>query len=201
MIKNSKYNLTESKSLIFYGALIAGMISPGMQETLISNDKFNIAENSSTASDMRTENKFREIPIYPYAKMMNLFEQCRQVESESHRKITNFTQRKCEPKELTIISQKAEALSRKLKKEKDGYSNYLIDSNFNKNFIIDESQEKIRRKGRKVSLSHNVARRRCKQEKTTLQALNEYIDKMDSSTQKLQALVETNSGQNLIRNL
>ena len=198
MIRNLKYNLIESKSLIFYGLMIAGMICPNMQETITTQEKFGISDESSTASDMTSENKFREIPIYPYAKMMNLFEQCRQVESESHKKITSFTQRKCELKELTEISKKTETLSKKLRKEKDGYSIYLSDSNFNKNFIINESHEKVQRKGRKVSIVHNITHRKSKQEKTTLQALNEYIDKMDSSCQKLQSLVESNI--NLITN-
>ena len=198
MIRNLKYNLIESKSLLFYGAMIAGMICPSMQETPISHDRFNISNDASTASDMTSKNKFREVPIYPYAKMMNLFEQCRQIESESHKKITNFTERKCESKELIDISKKAETISRKLKKEKDGYSNYLIESNFNQNFIIDDSDKKVRRKGRKVSIMHNLIHRKTKQEKTTLQALNEYIEKMDSSFQKLQVLVESNS--NIIKN-
>jgi len=182
------------KTLAIYGVLLALVHCPSMREehsnvgleAIDSPDLVSeIKKGSSKALSLTT-------PGYPYAKMMNLIEQCRSLEAQFHRDTVSFNFQECDIISIKRLSSDAGKVLEKMRKERGNFSDYISEM---RHQTSDQARPRYQVSRTRRSYLTNVGmairkERRQKATRYTTQVLNEYIDRMDDMTQRLNALVE-----------
>jgi len=92
MIKFFRNNLMfYLKTLAFYGLVIALLYCPAMQYDQRYDESVVKGVASVAAGIQENVSIVSENPSYPYARIMNLIEQCRAIESEFRLGVVDFT--------------------------------------------------------------------------------------------------------------
>ncbi|MCK4517361.1 hypothetical protein KAT92_01165, partial [Candidatus Babeliales bacterium] len=115
------------KTLAIYGVLLALVHCPSMRE-----ESNNVGLDAIDSPDLVSEIKkgtskvlSLTAPGYPYAKMMNLIEQCRSLETQFHRDTVSFNFQECDVKAIKRLSVSASKVLEKMRKERGNFSDYI----------------------------------------------------------------------------
>ena len=173
------------KTLAIYGVLLALVHCPSMRDE--HNNLIQEIKNSSAVQVIESTS-----PGYPYAKMMNLIEQCRSLESQFHRDTVSFNFQECDVVAIKRLSASAGKVLEKMRKERGNFSDYISEMRYQ---TSDQARPRYQVSRTRRSYLTNVGlairkERRQKATRYTTQVLNEYIGRMDDMTQRLNALVE-----------
>jgi len=195
------------KTLVVYGVLIALLHCPSMQyeQKYDEHSVDSVAENlDGVVTQIGVEADSSNVPaklVYPYARMMNLIEQCRSIESEFRIDTVGFEHHEEEKVGLIkALFDRSARVAQKLKEEKVRFSDYLAaGSRRNQD---DEGVHYKCAKGQcgysvdhkdlfysdRAALSHRTRRKKATQ--YTTQVLNEYINRMEFVSDRLMVLID-----------
>lgn len=199
------------KTLVIYGVLIALLHCPSMQnehkydersvDSVVQNLGGVVTEvGVGAASSQESQNPSVSKSVYPYARLMNLIEQCRSIESEFRVDTVDFATHQEERRGLVkALYEKSEKVVQKLKEEKSRFAQHVAGSGQSREH---HGVRYYCSKGRcRYSVENDAAfysdraalsqrKRRKKATRYTTQVLSEYIDRMEFVSDRLKLLLE-----------
>jgi len=185
------------KTLAVYAVLLALLHCPSMEyeQKYDTNDQVGVAVEYS-------EGYINELgggqgrKSYPYARMMNLIEQCRTLESSFHDYAHDFSSEE-ESSRIDGISNlrsKVVKVAQKMREEKGSFASYVADTRFENeeeetkaNYLCTKGKCRYTVRGKSV-LARKAPRQKAS--RYTGQVLNKYIERLEVIDQRLEALIE-----------